>query len=109
MGRYILSIMDFGGSRRESRRGSTLSGSLAEWAFYEERPDLSNTDNGMCSFAPPLSFSDYEAVTLGDARGRLLLQSEEDHNEIVCDLGPRVSVELAALLSLGMPSKFFSV
>ena len=84
MGRYVVSVKDFGGRRGESVRDPNLSASIADWAFSKGRPNLSNggkhlpySEDGMRSFPPPSTFSACEAVSLGDARDGILSDPKE--------------------------------
>ena len=67
--------MDFGGRRGVRDGGPNFSASMAEWACARERPNPDNggirlpfTEDGVCSFIAPRTFSARKAVSSGDAR-----------------------------------------
>ena len=75
MGLYILSVIDFPSGMRRVKSDSQFSASFLEWGPPRPRPNLEHggiclpfTDEGLCSFSPPGTFSACKAVTLGDAR-----------------------------------------
>ena len=75
MGHYILSVDDFPADPVTPGVGSPFSASFSEWGPPRKRPNLENggtwlsfTAEGLCSFAPPRTFSACKAGTLGDAR-----------------------------------------
>ena len=75
MGHYILSVMDFPLGVRRVDSAPQLSASFLEWEPPRPRPNLDHggiclpfTDEGLCSFSPPRTFSACKTVTLGDAR-----------------------------------------
>ena len=75
MGNYILSVVDFPAALASLGVESHLSASFLGWGPPRQRPNLEHggiclpfTEEGLCSFAPPRTFSVCKAVTLGDAR-----------------------------------------
>ena len=75
MGHYILSVIDFPSGVHRADSVAQFSASFLEWGPPRPRPNLEHggiclpfTDDGLCSFSPPGSFSACKAVTLGDAR-----------------------------------------
>ena len=89
MGRYILRAVNFDGRREGLERGRDSPAPMTECDCTRKRPNLENggirlpfTEDVMCSFSPPRTFSANNPVTLDDARNGTL----SDLTEIIMKL-----------------------
>ena len=105
MGRYILRAVNFDGRREGLERGRDSPASMTECDCTRKRPNLENggirlpfTEDVMCSFSPPRTFSANNPVTLDDARNGTLSDLTEIIMKLHVNLGRASDRQLKGVL-----------